>query len=96
MNINYDEIKDTLLSNYYRHFDEEEIFDGEKIKDIKVKLKTVFTLHNFKTGVIWFNYSREIINEEDEVIYGSWKDSVKMNIKEVNGKWHITDIYEQP
>lgn len=63
-----------------------------------VDIHRTYTLHNFHTGYIWVVIHFDVVDKNGTVIashQGGPKAGTKFRIEKQNGKWHITDFYEQ-
>ena len=61
-----------------------------------LKLRQVFSWHNFKQGSFWFTYSVIVYDENGDSITGSMNAPVKMIIIKNNGAWEVIEIFEKP
>ena len=63
---------------------------------VKLKLFRYFTLHNFRDGYIWANYTVEVYDKEGNLVTGGWNIPTKWKIHNEKGKWEIVEIFEDP
>lgn len=74
----------------------EEYLEGYKIQNIDVH--RTYTLHNFHSGYIWVVIHFDVVDKDGNVMtdnQGGPKMGTKFKIEKQNGKWQITDFYEQ-
>ena len=64
--------------------------------DADISVHRLFAWHNFKKGILWFEYTRNIKDKEGNILIGSGTASVKLTMEKINGKWEVVDIYERP
>ena len=69
--------------------------DFSKCK-INLKINSVFTIHDFFDGYIWFHYTLEVFDENGNSLTGAGATPVKMKIHRENGKWMVVQIWEKP
>ena len=93
---------DQLLDDYRLYYSPtrgmavETYLDGYKIQNVDIY--RTYTLHNFHTGYIWVVIHFDVVDKNGTVIashQGGPKAGTKFRIEKQNGKWHITDFYEQ-
>jgi hypothetical protein len=98
-NIKFIEYSDNdYKTNLYAHFNRTNRLREDMYLDqlkIDLKLKRVYTWHNFKSGYLWIKFSADVKDQNGEIISGSGNTPVKMDIKKVNGKWIVTNIDER-
>ena len=74
----------------------EEYLEGYKIQNIDVH--RTYTLHNFHSGYIWVVIHFDVVDKDGNIMtdnQGGPKMGTKFKIEKQNGKWQITDFYEQ-
>ena len=88
---------DSNIPNLNAHFNIAGIFHSSTDKvHVELDLRRIFAWHNFYKGTLWIKYSVEVLNENGEIISGSWKVPVKISIQKEAGKWVAIDIDEAP
>jgi hypothetical protein len=98
--------KKIFLGEILKHDIEDELirydlngYSNEKneIGEVKLKLFRLFTLHNFKNGIIIVYYTRVVYSNENEIITGSWDIfPVIWKIQKINNIWNVVKIKERP
>lgn len=63
---------------------------------VKVNIIVLFTLHNFKDGYMWIQYTDETYNSKGVSVSGDSHIPARWRIHKENGKWVIIDIDEAP
>lgn len=88
----------TPLSNYNirTHFLENGKETNLDIGETEVFLMRYFTIHNFINGYIWAIYSNKAFDSSGKPFDGSGRIPTKWKIHKENGKWEITEIFEDP
>lgn len=93
---------DQILDDYRLYYSPtrgmavETYLDGYKIQNVDIH--RTYTLHNFHTGYIWVVIHFDVVDKNGTVIashQGGPKAGTKFRIEKQNGKWQITDFYEQ-
>lgn len=83
----YDLVKETDLEKYYQCKPDYSI--------VKSSFK-YFPLYGLKKGKIYIKYNKECFEENSsEVKMGAWKVPVELEIKKIDGKWKIVNLYEE-
>jgi len=85
--------------NIYAHFNITSHSVATKHLDqvnIELKLRRIFTWHNFSQGTVWIKYSVYVTDRDGNPIFGSADIPVKLTIQRVDGKWEVTGLYEAP
>lgn len=99
----YEEYRwDQVLEDYRLYYSPtrgmavETYLDGYKIQNVEIHRN--YTFHNFQTGYVWIVVHFDVVDKNGTVIashQGGPKAGTKFRIKRQNGKWQITDFYEQ-
>ncbi len=93
---------DQILDDYQLYYSPtrgmtvETYLDGYKIQNVDIH--RTYSLHNFHTGYIWVVIHFDVVDKNGTVIashQGGPKAGTKFRIEKQNGKWQITDFYEQ-
>lgn len=74
----------------------EEYLEGYKMQNIDIH--RTYTLHNFHSGYIWVVIHFDVVDKNGNIMtdnQGGPKVGTKFKIEKQNGKWQITDFYEQ-
>jgi hypothetical protein len=67
------------------------------IGKVKLELYRLFTLHNFKDGIIIIYYTRVVYSNKNEIITASWRIfPVIWKIQKINNTWNVVKIKEAP
>jgi hypothetical protein len=85
------EIND-MLKNYSPEF-----FSKNGIGNIELDFFRLFTIHNFKKGIIIIKYTHVVYDTNGEILTGSWDIyPVIWKIEKINNVWNVVDIIEDP
>ena len=87
-----DNVSEELLSTKLSHYYNENANDNLTQVDISRR----FVCHNFKSGVMYVNYTFKISDGNGVLLRGSHNVDSKWYIEKVCGKWVVTDIVEKP
>ena len=74
----------------------EEYLESYKMQNIDIH--RTYTLHNFHSGYIWVVIHFDVVDKNGNIMtdnQGGPKVGTKFKIEKQNGKWQITDFYEQ-
>ena len=61
-----------------------------------VEIDRVLVLHNFFSGYMWVRYTCEGFDIYGNRVHGSWQIPALWQIKRIDGKWEIVEIFEDP
>jgi len=91
--VSENDIKDELIKYSLNGYSNEENVIGK----VNLKLFRLFTLHNFKDGIIIIYYTRVVYSNKKEIITGSWDIfPVIWKIRKINKIWNVVKIKEAP
>ena len=88
-----------MIIGYYsptREMSIEEYLEGYKMQNIDIH--RTYTLHNLHSGYIWVVIHFDVVDKNGNIMtdnQGGPKVGTKFKIEKQNGKWQITDFYEQ-
>ena len=74
----------------------EAYLEGYTIQNVEIR--RTYTLHNFHSGYIWVVIHFDVVDKNGNIMtdnQGGPKVGTKFKIEKQNGKWQITDFYEQ-
>jgi hypothetical protein len=74
-----------------------EYVEKKGIGNIELNLSRLFTLHNFKKGIIIIRYTHVVYDTKGEILTGSWDIfPVIWKIEKINKIWNVVEIKEDP
>lgn len=88
--IDDNEFNDNIKSHFNWLYD----YNNENYT-IKLEVKKIYTIHNFRSGYIWLKYSVLVSDKYGDIITESNNIPVKMKIKKEKSIWEATKIFEK-